>query len=132
MFYLSLINESPFIVNHLLREFNTVTGFIRRSCIFLLKISMLVSSAYSIGLEAEFFPSGISLIYRGNNNGPKIEPWRMPHLFPNFLFSLFQTRCKKRIVLLQIPYYVNLSRRISWFTQSNALAKWCLLSVYIF
>jgi hypothetical protein len=44
---------------------------------------MLESSANSMGLEAEFIPSGILLIYRRNNNGPKIEPWGMPHLFPN-------------------------------------------------
>jgi len=43
---------------------------------------MLESSAYSIGLEAELIPSGISLMYKGNNNGPKIELWGMPHLFP--------------------------------------------------
>jgi len=60
-----------------------VADFICRSCIFLPKISMFESSAYSIGLDTEFIPSGISLIYRGNNNGPKIEPWGMPHLFPN-------------------------------------------------
>jgi hypothetical protein len=74
---------------------------------------MLESSAYSIGLEAEFIPSGISLIYRGNNNDPKIKLWGMPHLFPNLkricsaycvvfnvLFSIFQIRLNKRIVVL--------------------------------
>jgi len=70
---------------------------------------MLESSAYNIGLEAEFIPNGISLIYRGNNNGPKIELWGIPHLFPNlkricsaycvavnFLFSVFQIRFKQK------------------------------------
>lgn len=82
LFYLSLINGSH--VNHLLREYNTVTGFICRSCIFLPKISILESTAYRIGLEAEFIPSGISLIVL-------LIVW-----YFKFLFSIFQIRFKQK------------------------------------
>jgi hypothetical protein len=39
---------------------------------------MLVSSANNIGILLSFIVLGKSLMYIGNNSGPKTEPWGTP------------------------------------------------------
>jgi hypothetical protein len=42
------------------------------------EMTMLVSSAYNIGLDTSEITLWRSLIYERKNNGPSIEPWGIP------------------------------------------------------